>query len=678
METGLGGWRSAGIGNHGQAVQRDKSYIFLLLAAMEKGYSDNRWLTYKQMEDKGWHFKTDEEGKSLGKGAGVAIEYFEFRDKTTKQPLDRHMLDGMTAEERAEYMDENVYSFRKYYRVFNGDVIEGIPERTKEKRDPMGYNARAEALIDFWSDTESPIRYGGTSAYYSPKTDEIHLPPKTEIRRVELRKFLRAIPILTIGIVAALAAVGCASTEGAEPTKPSDARAEYTPVGYAFAVDGTCEHSYEAVQAITATCTDQGYTVYTCANCGDSYTDNFVAASGHAFQDITVPATCTHKGYVTHFCTVCGYEYSDTFVDEKGHSYLDEVIAPTCAEQGYTQHTCSVCGYSYRDSYVQAFGHNYTEAVTEPTCTDVGYTTHTCRTCGSEVISDYISPNWHLYEQTVHPATCVSYGYTEHVCSECGDRHVTDYQKAMGHTYLDIVVEATQDSLGYTRHLCIVCNYSYLSDFVTSGDDGYIEKEPVHEHQYELQVQDFEADQYFIALRVCICGDSRVGNLNIQFSDANGETVQLSPNEYGQVDYSGLYGEWLVTILDEKGEQLTVFDFSAGEAPEEPTEPDLPDEGAEPGEPPVVGDEEQSDEEIVQGPSDEGEGPTEPETPDDDGEQENPDEGETPEELQEPADETAGSGSGTAIILLIVFLLLVVGGVVAVIFLKKKKNKGQN
>lgn len=283
-----------------------------------------------------------------------------------------------------------------------------------------------------------------------------------------------------------------------------------------------------------------------------------------------------------------------------------------------------------------------------------------------------------MYEQTVHPATCVSYGYTEHVCSECGDRHVTDYQKAMGHTYLDIVVEATQDSLGYTRHLCIVCNYSYLSDFVTSGDGGYIEEEPVHEHQYELHVQDFEADQYFIALRVCICGDSRVGNLNIQFSDANGETVQLSPNEYGQVDYSGLYGEWLVTILDEKGEQLTVFDFSAGEAPEEPTEPDLPDEGAEPGEPPVVGDEEQSDEEIVPGPSDEGEEPTEPETPDDDGEQENPDEGETPEELQEPADETAGSGSGTAIILLIVFLLLVVGGVVAVIFLKKKKNKGQN
>lgn len=83
-----------------------------------------------------------------------------------------------------------------------------------------------------------------------------------------------------------------------------------------------------------ATCTEQGYTVYTCANCGDSYTDNFVAAKGHTFQDIIVPATCTHKGYVTHFCTTCGYEYSDSFVDEKGHSYMDEVVAPTCTEPG--------------------------------------------------------------------------------------------------------------------------------------------------------------------------------------------------------------------------------------------------------------------------------------------------------------------------------------------------------
>ena len=49
----------------------------------------------------------------------------------------------------------------------------------------------------------------------------------------------------------------------------------------------SCQHDYEATQLVAATCTEQGYTVYTCSNCGDSYTDNFVAANGHTFQDIT-------------------------------------------------------------------------------------------------------------------------------------------------------------------------------------------------------------------------------------------------------------------------------------------------------------------------------------------------------------------------------------------------------
>lgn len=184
LENGVGLWKqgwsgggapvSAITGKRYNGVNR----IFLMLASMERGYSDNRWLTYKQMEDKGWSFKTDAEGRSLGKGAGVAIEYFELRDKQTKQPFDRHTLDDMTADERNEYMDENVYPLRKYYRVFNGDVIEGIPEQKKGEHDTTGYNARAENLISYWSETESPIRYGGSAAFYSPQTDEIRLPKK--------------------------------------------------------------------------------------------------------------------------------------------------------------------------------------------------------------------------------------------------------------------------------------------------------------------------------------------------------------------------------------------------------------------------------------------------------------------------------------------------------------------
>lgn len=186
LENGVGLWEQgwAGGGAPVSAIS-GKQYngvnrMFLMAATAERGYSDNRWVTFKQMEDKGWSFKRDEEGRSRGKNAGVSIEYFELRDKETKQPFDRHTLDGMTADERNAYMDENVYPIRKYYRVFNGDVIEGIPERERVEHDPTGRNDRAEALIDHWSETQSPIKYGGSMAYYSLTKDEIHLPEKKD------------------------------------------------------------------------------------------------------------------------------------------------------------------------------------------------------------------------------------------------------------------------------------------------------------------------------------------------------------------------------------------------------------------------------------------------------------------------------------------------------------------
>lgn len=175
------GWRNSGApvsavtGKRYNGVNR----IFLTIASMQRGYADNRWMTFRQMEEKGWHFKVDEEGRSLGKNAGVAIEYFELRDKETKQPFDRHTLDGMTAEEKSEYMDENVYPLRKYYRVFNAEVIDGIPEREKGEINPDGINQRAEDILQYWSDNEAKILYGGDQAFYRKDKDEIHLPDKS-------------------------------------------------------------------------------------------------------------------------------------------------------------------------------------------------------------------------------------------------------------------------------------------------------------------------------------------------------------------------------------------------------------------------------------------------------------------------------------------------------------------
>ena len=174
------GWINTGVPASGITGKKYHGInnFYLTLVSIIRGYSDNRWITYKQMEEKGWKFKTDEEGNSLGKGAGVAIEFFELRDKETKKPFDRKTLDGMTKTEQEEYMDKNVYPVRKYYRVFNADIIDGIPEREKRVIDPSGINERAESLLDFWNENEAQIIYGGNQAFYRVSTDEIHIPSR--------------------------------------------------------------------------------------------------------------------------------------------------------------------------------------------------------------------------------------------------------------------------------------------------------------------------------------------------------------------------------------------------------------------------------------------------------------------------------------------------------------------
>ena len=62
--------------------------------------------------------------------------------------------------------------------------------------------------------------------------------------------------------------------------------------------------------------------------------------------------TCTEQGYTTYFCADCGEElYEEDYVEELGHSYQAVITKPTLSSQGYTTHTCSACKDSYKDSY---------------------------------------------------------------------------------------------------------------------------------------------------------------------------------------------------------------------------------------------------------------------------------------------------------------------------------------
>ncbi|MBR6553207.1 MAG: hypothetical protein IKT91_01245 [Clostridia bacterium] len=228
-------------------------------------------------------------------------------------------------------------------------------------------------------------------------------------------------------------------------------------------------HDYEAV--VTApTCTEDGYTTYTCTVCGDSYVDDIVAALGHEWSDwiVIVQPTDTQCGVKIRRCYSCGCEERATF----GHDYEAVVTAPTCTEEGYTTYTCSRCGDSYVDDTVAALGHDYvlTKKV-DPACKDDGKEIYTCSRCGDSY-EKVLPAIGHDYEAVVTAPTCTEEGYTTHTCSRCGDSYVDNTVAALGHDYvLTEKLDPTREDDGYEIHTCSRCGDSQKKVLPAIGND---------------------------------------------------------------------------------------------------------------------------------------------------------------------------------------------------------------
>ena len=102
-------------------------------------------------------------------------------------------------------------------------------------------------------------------------------------------------------------------------------------------MDEVVQHECDYDEKVTKpTCTDNGYTTYTCDVCGHSYTGNETTALGHSYTD--------------GVCTVCGVK------DDHIHEYDEDVTDPTCTADGYITYTCE-CGDSYTENGEKATGH---------------------------------------------------------------------------------------------------------------------------------------------------------------------------------------------------------------------------------------------------------------------------------------------------------------------------------
>ena len=132
-----------------------------------------------------------------------------------------------------------------------------------------------------------------------------------------------------------------------------------------YIIEPRCAHIFGEGVVTDPTCTEEGYTTYTCTKgCDYSYTDDYVDALDHDWDEgeTTTDPTCTEAGEKTYTCKNDSQHTYTEPVDALDHDYDDGVVTdPTCTERGYTTYTCTRqgCGHSYTDDYVDSQGHSY-------------------------------------------------------------------------------------------------------------------------------------------------------------------------------------------------------------------------------------------------------------------------------------------------------------------------------
>ena len=141
------------------ARYRGGNFIRLYLSAYFNNYHDNRWMTFKQAQSKGYKIKKGEKG--------VRLEKYIFKKMEERINPDTGEKEKVEVELKTPMVNTFV--------VFNAEQMEGVPPMQELKQvEPSEVWRLADQLI---ASSECPVKEPPQDhAYYSPKLDEIVLP----------------------------------------------------------------------------------------------------------------------------------------------------------------------------------------------------------------------------------------------------------------------------------------------------------------------------------------------------------------------------------------------------------------------------------------------------------------------------------------------------------------------
>ena len=235
-----------------------------------------------------------------------------------------------------------------------------------------------------------------------------------------------------------------------------------------WSCDKSCEHEYDT-SAVAAACDKPITASKACRKCGENV-EYTVQPKGHAFKEEVVAATCTSDGYTIYTCE-CGFSYKSDVISVLGHDFRSSVNAPDCENPGDTLNFCKRCDFVYTSDTVKPIGHKLVATVTAPTCTEVGHTTYKCSECSFEYVSELTLPLGHkILTYTVSP-TCTEEGYTQYSCENCDLEYISDRQVKLDHSFSsEIIKNVSCTEAGEVRYTCS-CSATYSEIVAPSGHD---------------------------------------------------------------------------------------------------------------------------------------------------------------------------------------------------------------
>lgn len=135
--------------------------IKLYLYSAVNGYTDTRFMTFKQAQSMGWQVKRGEKG--------IRMEKFIFTKQVERENPDTGQMEKVTVRLKRPMVNTFV--------VFNASQIEGI--EPQEEMKPLEHNEVLEIADQLIASSECTIREEPQGeAYYRPASDTIVLPPR--------------------------------------------------------------------------------------------------------------------------------------------------------------------------------------------------------------------------------------------------------------------------------------------------------------------------------------------------------------------------------------------------------------------------------------------------------------------------------------------------------------------